>query len=134
MTKWFNLADVYSDKGMRDVWSSYRGRISRTHAKFVRHIDTPRNDPDGGRPQRLTVITAEGLATLYEPGEPVPKLTPYPLPMRLTDKARSYLLEKNMFTTEGLEKTARVLDRESFIAMLLASKNTELLEPDFINL
>jgi len=130
--KWFNLADVHSDKHMRDTLSSYRGRIARSHAKHARHIDIPQ--PASGRPTRVTLLTAEGIAALYEPGETLPKLKPYATPMRLTDKARAHIIEAGLFTTGGLEKTARVLDREQFISFLVSIKDEELIEPDFISL
>jgi hypothetical protein len=130
--KWYNLLDIHRDKHMRDAFSSYRGRIARTHAKYARHIDIPQ--PVSGRPARVTLLTAEGVRALYEPSETLPKLKPYPTPMRLTDKARAHLIEAGLFTTGGLEKTARVLDREKFIEFLVSIENEELIEPDFINL
>jgi hypothetical protein len=117
---------------MRDAFSSYRGRIARSHAKHARHIDIPQ--VASGRPMRVTLLTADGIAALYEPGETLPKLTPYVPPMRLTDRARAHILEAGLFTTGGLEKTARVLDREQFIEFLVSIENEELIEPDFVPL
>src|SRR5438128_11292817 len=132
MTKWYNVADIHRDKHMRDKLSSYRSRIARSHAKFARHIDIPQ--PVAGRPTRITLVTQEGIAALYEPGETLPKLTPYPTPMRLTDKARAHIIEGGLFTTGGIERKARVLDREQFIQFLTKVGNEDLIEPDFINL
>lgn len=136
MTRWYNLQDIHRDKHMRDVFSSYRGRIARSHAQHVRHIDLPRGNSTG-RPQRVTLLTQEGVAALYEPNETLPKLTPYPTPMRLTDKARAHIIEGGVdttFTTGGLEKVARVMDREQFIAFLVSIGNDTLIEPDFLNI
>jgi hypothetical protein len=130
--RWFNLQDVHRDKNMRDALSSYRGRIARSHAKFARHIDI--HKPSSGRPQRITVLTQEGVEALYEPHETLPKLTPYPTPMRLTDKARAHIVEPGLFTTGGLEKTPRVLDRAQFIEFLVKIGNEDLIEPDFVDL
>jgi hypothetical protein len=136
MTKWYNLADIHRDKHMRDAMSSYRARIARTHAMHARHIDIPQ--PGGsGRPTRITLLTQEGVSALYDPAETLPKLKPYPVPMRLTDKARACILEggaETTFSTGGLEKTARVMNREQFIEFLVSIKNEELIEPDFIPL
>jgi hypothetical protein len=130
--KWFNLQDVHSDKNMRDAFSSYRGRIARSHAKFARHIDI--HKPSSGRPQRITLLTQEGVDALYEPHETLPKLTPYETPMRLTDKARAHIVEAGFFTTGGLEKTPRVLERKEFIGFLVMIGNEDLIEPDFVDL
>jgi hypothetical protein len=136
MQKWYNLADIHRDKRMRDALSSYRGRIARTHAMHARHIDVPQ--PGGsGRPTRITLLTSEGVEALYDPAETLPRLKAYPVPMRLTDKARAYILEggaEPTFTTAGLEKNARVLSREQFINFLVKIGNDELIEPDFIPL
>lgn len=135
MLKWFNLQDIHKDKRMRDAYSSYRGRIARTHAKFARHIDIQR--PGAGRPTRVTLVTSEGVEALYDPSETLPKLRAYAVPMRLTDKARAYILEggvETTFTTEGLEETPRVMNRERFIQFLTKLGNDELIEPDFIPL
>lgn len=132
MIKWYNLADIHHHKQMKDAYSSYRGRIARTHAKFARNIDVPQQN--SGRPFRITLLTIEGVEALYDPTEPLPKLTPYPTPMRLTDKARAQIIEKDMFTTDGLERKVRVLDREQFIQFLIDIGNEDLIEPDFINL
>ena len=133
MPRWYNLQDVHRDKHMRDVFSSYRGRIARSHAKHVRHLDLPRTNSTG-RPQRVTLLTSEGVAALYDPAETLPKLTPYPVPMRLTDKARAHIIEAGLFTTGGLEKVPRVLDRDQFIAFLISIGNETLIEPDFLNI
>ena len=136
MKNWYNLQDVHRDKHMRDVFSSYRGRIARRFAQHVRHLDLPRGSATG-RKQRLTLVTAEGIAALYEPGETLPNLKPYVPPMRLTDKARAHIIEGGTditFTTGGLEPVARVMSREQFIEFLLSIGNTDLIEPDFVNL
>jgi hypothetical protein len=132
MTKWFNLQDIHRDKHMRDVYSSYRGRIARSHAKYARHLDIMGGAT--GRPARVTLITAEGVEALYDPIETLPKLKPYAVPMRLTDKARAYILEAGTFSTGGLEKSARVMDREQFIEFLVTIGNEDLIEPDFVDL
>jgi hypothetical protein len=131
-TRWYNVQDVHRDKMMKDTLSSYRGRIARSHAMHARHIDIPQ--PLCGRPTRVTLLTWEGVTALYDPAETLPKLTPYAVPMRLTDKARRHIIEAGLFTTGGLEKPARVLDREQFIAFLVSVGNEDLIEPDFINL
>jgi len=133
--KWYNLADIHRDKRMRDAFSSYRGRIARTHAQHARHIDLPRETI--GRPQRVTLLTAEGVRSLYEPLELVPDLKPFQPPMRLTDKARAYIVQggvEMLFTTQGLEKKPRELTREQFIAFLVEIGNETLIEPDFVKL
>lgn len=130
--KWFNLQDVYRDKGMSDKFSSYRGRIARTHAKFARHIDV--HKPTSGRPQRITVLTREGVEALYEYDESLPNLAPYPTPMRLTDKARNHVVDVGLFTTGGLEQPARALSRDEFIEFLVKIGNEDLIEPDFVDL
>ena len=132
MQKWFNLADIHRDKCMQDTLSSYRGRIARTHAQYVRHIDLPQEG--SGRPRRVTLLTQEGVEALYQPGETLPKLKAYPVPMRLTDKARSYIVEPGEFTTAGLEAKPRQLERDEFISFLIGKKNETLIEPDFIPL
>jgi hypothetical protein len=43
-------------------------------------------------------------------------------------------LEAGLFTTGGLEKTARVMDREQFIEFLASIENEDLIEPDFVPL
>jgi len=138
MQKWFNLADVHRDKHMRDAISSYRARIARTHAMHARHLDVPQPSGSGGRPTRITLLTWEGVSALYDPTETLPKLKAYPVPMRLTDKARAYILEggaDTTFTTGGLDgKPARVVNREQFIDFLVSIKNEDLIEPDFIPL
>lgn len=138
--KWYNLADVHKDKGMRDTFSSYRARIAYSFAQHARHIDIGRKAAglEGpGRPARITLLTAEGIAALYEPNETLPKLKPYPAPVRLTDKARQYMVEGNggvLFTTQGLEEVPREMDRERFIRFLVSIGNEDIIEPDFIDL
>jgi hypothetical protein len=89
--KWFNLQDVHRDKAhARPRSRATGGRIARSHAKHARHIDIPQ--VASGRPMRVTLLTADGIAALYEPGETLPKLTPYAPPMRLTDRARAHIL------------------------------------------
>ena len=130
--KWFNLQDIHRDKGMSDKFSSYRGRIARTHAKFAGHIDV--HKPTSGRPQRITLLTEVGVYMLYESYEAMPNLVPYPTPMRLTDKARNHIVDVGLFTTGGLEHPARTLEREEFIAFLVKIGNEDLIEPDFVDL
>jgi hypothetical protein len=130
--RWFNLQDVHRDKGMSDKFSSYRGRIARTHAKFARHIDV--HKPTSGRPQRITLLTQEGVELLYEHHEALPHLVPYPTPMRLTDKARNHIVDVGLFTTGGLEQPPRTLERAEFIAFLVKIGNEDLIEPDFVDL
>ena len=130
--KWFDLADIHRDKNMTDVYSSYRGRIARTHARYVRHIDVPTQE--SGRPRRVTLLTAAGVGALYAQGEALPNLKPYTPPMRLTDMARPYIVEPGRFTTEGLERKMRILDRDQFIEFLVTIKNEDLIEPDFVPL
>jgi hypothetical protein len=135
MIKWYNLADIHKDKRMRDAYSSYRGRIARTHAKYARHLDIQR--PGAGRPTRVTLVTIEGVEALYDPSEELPKLRAYPVPMRLTDKARKYIIEGGVdttFTTMGLEEKTRVMSRDQFIQFLTKIGNDELIEPDFVPL
>jgi hypothetical protein len=136
MNQWFNLQDVHRDKHMQERFSSYRNRIARTHAQHVRHLDLPRGN-SAGRPQRVTLITPQGIDLLYAPQETLPTLKPYPTPMRLTDKARRHIIEGGLditFSTAGTEQPARVLDRERFIAYLVSIGNDDLVEPDFLNL
>lgn len=135
MLKWYNLAEIHKHKKMRDAYSSYRGRIARTHAKYARHLDIQR--AGAGRPTRVTLVTMEGVEALYDPAEELPKLRAYHVPMRLTDKARAYILEGGVdttFTTEGLEEPARTMNREQFVQFLTKIGNDDLIEPDFIPL
>ena len=138
---WFNLKDIYTDKEMRDTYSSYRSRVAGAQARHVRHLDIPREAGAGaGRPARVTLITREGVDALYAPAAAPAKLKPYVCPMRLTDKARQHIAVTDKYTlglrfsTEGLEKRARILDTDQFIAVLVKIGNVDLIEPDFINL
>jgi hypothetical protein len=132
LNEWFDLADIHRDKNMTDVYSSYRGRIARTHPQYVRHFDVPTQE--SGRPRRVTLLTAAGVRALYAIDEAPPNLKPYAPPMRLTDKARPYIVELGRFTTEGLERKMRILDRDQFIEFLVTIKNEDLIEPDFVPL
>jgi hypothetical protein len=119
LSKWFDLADIHRDKNMTDVYSSYRGRIARTHPQYVRHFDVPTQV--SSRPRRVTLLTAAGVSALYAEGEALLNIKPYTQPMRLTDMARPYIVEPGRFTTEGLERKMRIFDRDQFIEIGLCA-------------
>ena len=136
MLKWYDLKDVFDhkvkNKGLKDAYSSYRGRISRTHAKFVRHVALRKKSC--GRPEMLTVITWAGIEALYE-DEPLPRLKSCRLPMRLTDSARIHLAKPGVFSTALLEPKERLMTASEFIQFLTDIDAHEgLIEPDFIPL
>lgn len=132
MMKWFNLADVHSAKHMKDAYSSYRGRIARSHAEHVRHVTLRK--PSSGRPELLTVITSVGLESLFAPTEAIPRFRACKLPMRLKDGARDYIVRPGVFTTRGLEPVARELASKEFVDFLTDIGAYELIEPDFMPL
>jgi hypothetical protein len=132
MLKWYDVADVYRDKEMRDTIGSYRGRIAHTHARYARTLQLPNSK--AGRPRLVTVLTEDGVRSLYENGE-MPNIQPYPVPVRLTDAARAYIVEGSLYTTSGLEDPPRTLSREAFIDFIQGCDAAgDLYEGDFIPL
>lgn len=132
MEKWYDVADVYRDKELRDSLASYRNRIAHTHARYARTLQVP--STKAGRPQLVTVLTEPGVRSLYLDNE-MPNIAPYPVPVRLTDAARAHIVEGSLFTTRGLEDPPRTMSRESFLEFIQYCADAEhLYEPDFIPL
>jgi hypothetical protein len=132
MQKWYDVADVYRDKELRDTLASYRNRVAHTHARHARTLQVP--STKAGRPQLVTVLTEEGVRSLYHDNT-MPNIAPYPVPVRLTDAARAHIVEGSLFTTQGLEAPPRTMSRESFLEFVQSCPGAEhLYEPDFIAL
>lgn len=128
MEKWYDLADVWRDKGIKESLKGYRSRVARTHARYVRHRVAP--IVTRGRPKLQTFLTEAGVRAQYLDNE-MPNIQPYPVVMRLTDAARQYIVEGNLFTTQGLEEPARTMSRDAFLQFVRDIGREDLFEPDF---
>jgi hypothetical protein len=132
MEKWYDVADVYRDKELRDTLASYRNRIAHSHARYARTLQMP--SVKAGRPQLVTVLTEAGVRSLYLDNE-MPNIAPYPVPIRFTDAARAHIIEGSLFTTQGLEEPPRTMSREAFLDFVqYCDAAQDLYEPDFIPL
>lgn len=130
MEPWYDLADVYRDRNPKEPFGSWRIRMAYRHARYVRHLDVRGAT---GRPRRVSLITYAGLQAIYHDA-PVPRFVPYPVPLRLTDAARQYIVEGTLYSTSGIEPDPQHLERDAFFAFVKKKGIDELVEPDFLPL
>lgn len=131
MDIWYNLEDIYRARGLKDVYKKYRVRVSRDHAKHLRHVTQHENRR--GRPAITTYVDESGLrelaGDLLDQGLVIEASIPR---MRLKDAAREFMLFPNQWHTKDLESPARHTDYDGFLAVAAASNRAdELVEYDF---
>lgn len=133
MQKWYDIAEIHRDKEMRDSLTSFRARKANELARYARSLEF--HNGAHGRPRRITLLTEEGVRRLYRDGDMPKQLVPFPVPIRLTDRAREHIIEGNLYSTHGLEMPPRTVTREVFIDFIQRTKGAEhLYEPDFLPL
>lgn len=134
MEVWFDLQDVWRAKNLRSTYSAYRERVSRSHARHVRHLRT--REISGGRPRHATVVDRTGLLDLVGDLVEQVEFTAMPVPLRFKDSVRQQMVGVNLFSTYGLEPQPQDLNREQFMDWLRQRPELadQFLEEDFENI